>query len=211
MPKFCNIRDYLKVAYIADVVDDAEFVLLYDTVKSKNRDLPYWLYNGFDLDSLSNCECEEEFRFSKNDIFLLYDALNIPEDIICYNGTKINGIEGLCIFLKRFAYPCRYSDMIPRFGRSVPELCLASNYVMDYLYANYHHKLTSLNQPWLAPACLEEFCAAIHLGLHFNHAGDLLMAQYVLYVDLVSFRECCTMDINVYMPSNFNQLLPPTD
>ena len=59
--------------------------------------------------------------------------------------------------MKTFAYPCRYSDMIPRFARSVPELCIISNDIMDYLYHNFHHKLTSLNQPWLAPARLEEF------------------------------------------------------
>ena len=63
--------------------------------------------------------------------------------------------------MKRFAYPCRYSDTIPIFDGSVPELCIISNYIMDYLYHNFHHKLTSLNQPWLAPARLEEFCNTI--------------------------------------------------
>ena len=67
----------------------------------------------------------------KNDIYLLQDVLRIPDEITCYNRTKVDGIEGLCIFLKRFAYPCGYSDMIPHFSRSVQELCLVSNAVMN--------------------------------------------------------------------------------
>lgn len=38
------------------------------------------------------------------------------------NETVDGGMEGLCILLKMFAYPCRLSDLVPRFERSVPEL-----------------------------------------------------------------------------------------
>lgn len=33
-----------------------------------------------------------------------------------YQRRKVDGIEGLCMVLKRCAYPCRYSDMVPRNG-----------------------------------------------------------------------------------------------
>ena len=58
----------------------------------------------------------------KADIPLLIDALRMPPEFVCGNDTVCDATEGLCILLKRFAYPCRYSDMIPIFGRSVPEL-----------------------------------------------------------------------------------------
>ncbi|KAK2564013.1 hypothetical protein P5673_012222 [Acropora cervicornis] len=45
---------------------------------------------------------------------------------------QCDGVEGLCIMLKRFAYPCRYSDLIPIFERSVPELSMISNEVVDW-------------------------------------------------------------------------------
>ena len=77
-----------------------------------------------DLDSLENDEYVSEFRFEKKDLYILGETLEIPESIFCYNGTKVNGTESLSIFLKRFAYPCRYSHMISRFGTPVPELCL---------------------------------------------------------------------------------------
>ena len=88
------------------------------------------LISKFDLDSLENDEYVSEFWFEKKDVYILGETLDIPESIICCNGTKVDGIESLCIFLKRFAYPCRYLDMISRLGRPVPELCLLSNHVI---------------------------------------------------------------------------------
>ena len=43
---------------------------------------------------------------------------------ICSQGTIFGGLEGLCILLRRLAYPCRYSDLLQRFGRPVPELSM---------------------------------------------------------------------------------------
>ena len=36
--------------------------------------------------------------------------LRIRAEFTCYNGLAV---EAMCIFLKRFAYPCRYADLIP--------------------------------------------------------------------------------------------------
>ena len=65
----------------------------------------------------------------KNDIFRLKDALRIPDVIRTTNRLVVDGIDALCIFLKRFAYPCRYSDMIQRFGRPVLILSMVSNQI----------------------------------------------------------------------------------
>lgn len=66
------------------------------------------------------------------------------------------------MFLKRFAYPCRLSDMIPRFGRSVPEISLILSEVTDHIVGTHGHLLHDLNQPWLQPAKLEHYAQAIH-------------------------------------------------
>ena len=63
----------------------------------------------------------------KADIPLLIDALRMPPEFVCGNGIVCHATEGLCIPLKRFAFPCHYSDMKPFFGRSVPELSIISN------------------------------------------------------------------------------------
>ena len=74
-----------------------------------------------------------EFRFAPSEINLLGKALRIPEKFICPNGTVDSGEEGLMMLLKRFAYPCRLSDMVPRFGRSVPEISLILAEVTDHV------------------------------------------------------------------------------
>ena len=81
---------------------------------------------------------------------------------MCYNGLHVDGIEALCILLKRFAYPYKYFDMLPRFAKPIPQLCLASNHVMSFVYDKWGHLLTSLEQPWLSPVNLIKFAQVIH-------------------------------------------------
>ena len=38
---------------------------------------------------MENDECIAEFRFEKQDIFDLKDILQIPDRVICYNGTML--------------------------------------------------------------------------------------------------------------------------
>ena len=151
MGSFRDTRNVLLESYSENIMDDTEFSLLYDLNTSHNPDFPYWNYSQFDLESISEAECKAEFRFYKNDIYMLADRLGLPETISCYNRSKLGNIEGLCIYLRRFAYPFRYGDMIPRFGRSVPELSMISNYVMKFLYSTFNSKLRDMNQNWLSP------------------------------------------------------------
>ena len=157
-----DVRDLLLLSFCEEYIDETEFFLLYNLNLSSNPDFPYWTYEPFELQSLNDAECMAEFRFFKNDIYRLSDTLQLPENIVCYNGTKVNKIEGLCIFLKRYSYPCRYGDMIPRFARSVPELCMICTYILNWIYDNFRHKLRDFNQAWLSPIKLEEYAAAIH-------------------------------------------------
>ena len=69
----------------------------------------------------------------RNNIYELRDVFNIPDQLVCCNGTSVIGIEDWCIYLKRYSYPCRFSDMIPRFGRSVQELCVISNWLLNHI------------------------------------------------------------------------------
>ena len=111
-----DVRNQLLQSYDDDLIDDEDFVLLYDLNRSKYPYFPYWEYDRFDLDQLSDVECKAEFRFSKSDINALIDILHIPDEISCYNRTLASGTEAFCILLRRFSYPNRYSDMISRFG-----------------------------------------------------------------------------------------------
>ena len=56
-------RESILFAYNDGVIDNETCILLYDLNKSKNPDLPYWIYGRFDLDSLSDEECVPQFPF----------------------------------------------------------------------------------------------------------------------------------------------------
>ena len=62
----------------------------------------------------------------------LADALGIPPVIKCQQRSICDGTEGLCMLLRRFAYPCRLSDMIARFGRPVPVMSMITKEVMNF-------------------------------------------------------------------------------
>ena len=142
-------------------INDEEFLLLFDINKSDNLDLPYKNYENFNLDLLEDDECVSEFRFHKRDIPLLAEVLQIPESITCYQRSVCDGVEALCIALKRLAYPCRYLDLIARFARAVPVLCLINNHLVDFIYETHKHRLLQWNQHLLNANALEEYTAAI--------------------------------------------------
>ena len=65
------------------------------------------------------------------------------------------------MLLKRVSYPCRYSDMIPRFGRPVSVLSLITNHTLDYIYENHGHLITQWNRNILNPRALQSYADSI--------------------------------------------------
>ena len=162
MATFREAREALLLANDLDLIDDEEMLLLYDFNTSKNLDIPYWKYEKFELDSLSDDECKSEFRFLKHDIYALLDVLNLPDKITCQNRFFVYSDEALCLLLRRFAYPCRYEDLVPRFGRPVPQLSMVVSETMDLLYARFGNLFSRLNQPWLSQANLVDFSQSVY-------------------------------------------------
>ena len=139
-----EINDLILELYYDDIVDDDiidddddHVVLLLDGQRHRRNlhlEQPYWQYLAFDLEQMEDCECEVECRFTKRDVYQLVETFELPEEIRCYNGTVLNSVEALCICLKRFAYTCRYVDLILRFARPVPHLRKISNMVIDRIF-----------------------------------------------------------------------------
>ena len=109
MPSLKMARNHLLISHYEGIIDDEEFLLLYDLNTSSNLDLPYDLYERFDFDGLDDDECLSEFRFRKHDLPLLAEVLQIPDKITLYQRS-------LCLVLRRLAYPCRYADLISTFA-----------------------------------------------------------------------------------------------
>lgn len=102
------------------------------------------------------------FRFAKADIPQLAQVLRLPNKVTGYQGTVCYKIEALCLFLHRLAYPCRYSDLIPIFGRPKEELSIISNAVLDFIYTEHKHLLNTFLAPWMNQEHLSLYCEAIH-------------------------------------------------
>ncbi|CAH3188639.1 unnamed protein product, partial [Porites evermanni] len=78
---------------------------------------------------LSEIQCEEMFRFGKDDILHLCEALELPEFYTGHQGSVFTGIEALMVMLRRLAYPNRLCDLVDIFGRAEPELSIVFNMV----------------------------------------------------------------------------------
>ena len=100
----------------------------------------------------------------KRDIPRLRDTLDLSNEINFhfYSDLVFDSTEAVCIFLSRLAYPCRYVDMVPLFGRSVPQLSMIFKQAIDLIDFIHNHRLIDLNQGWLSPRCLKAFVDSAH-------------------------------------------------
>ena len=78
--------------------------------------------------------------------------------MVTYNGLAVGSIPALCIYLKRFTYPCRYEDMVSHFARPVLELCIITNHMIDWVYNRWHHLLSRYNLDLLYPGKSDAIC-----------------------------------------------------
>ena len=164
MPGLREVREQLLLAFDENIIDEEVFLLLYDVNRSSNPDFDYLSYNLFDFDVYPEAECYNELRFKKIDLKRLKNALHIPNEIVCtsYNNIRVDGLEALCIVLRRLCYPNRFADLIPRFGRPVPQLSMIFKQTLDFLILEWDHLLSDLNQTWLSPERLRFFADVIH-------------------------------------------------
>ena len=111
MCSFKEAREMLLLSHDMNVINDYEVPLLLEENTSRNPEFSYGLYHRFDLDEIPEPECKAEMRFNRNDIPVLAEALELPETFVCSQRTVTvaDKLEGLCLLLRRTAYPCRYS------------------------------------------------------------------------------------------------------
>ena len=134
---FKEIRELATLCF--GYISATEFAVLLDQYESCNSDFPHDEYMPFDLDDMDKIECLVEFRFEKQHIPLVAEALRIPPYFIM-----------------------EQSDTIHRFARPVPVLSMVTNKVLNHLYQIHGHRLTQWNDTILHPQVLEQYAEAIH-------------------------------------------------
>ena len=156
-----QVEEMLLLSFLHGFISEEEFGVLHEVLQTKNPIFPHSDYERFTLHTLEESEIFAEFRVRKRDIERLADVLGLPESFVCHQRTRADKIEGLCTVLKRLAYPCRYSGLIHRFGRAVPELSMITNAVKEFIYQNHHHRLTQWNATLLSPRKLQQYVDAV--------------------------------------------------
>ena len=69
-------------------------------------------------------------------------------------------MEGLYILLRQLSYPCRYGNMLQRFAKPVPILCMVANKLFDHIYNHNGYRVTKWNHDILAPVKLQTYVDA---------------------------------------------------
>ena len=64
----------LLLSYVENIIDEDEFVLLYEFNNSKEI-YPFWKYDKFDLENMDEAQCKREFRFLRSHIYDLKNVL----------------------------------------------------------------------------------------------------------------------------------------
>ena len=112
MANFRETTACIAYAYRNRFINQREYVLLYVLHKSKNPEFPHWNNERFDFDQKTSDECKAVFRFYREDIYKLAEQLQLTNEITTYNGLVVASAPSLCMYLKRYAYPCQYGDFI---------------------------------------------------------------------------------------------------
>jgi hypothetical protein len=197
MASFKSVRDLLLIGFDKGLLDKEECLLLYEQYSSLNAEYPYTSYSAFDLELKDEVECRTELRVENNDIPGLADTVRIPENVKCYQGTICGREEALCILLKRFAYPCRYFDLIPTFGSPVPELAMINNKMISLIFDIHDHRLTEWNHQILHPEARETYATAVSdKGAALTNCLVSYMERSVRFVHLEKTKESYIMVIN---------------
>ena len=158
---------------------------------------------------MNGAECLAESRFRKHDLQILSEVLQIPDSFRCYQRSVVDGMEGLCIVLRRLSHPCRYNDMISRFALPVPVLSMASNDVLNFIYNTHRRRISGTTMCLIQlhyrftvmPLLTKELLYIIVLGS--------LMGPFNPYADQEITKESSTTAIRGFSLQNFSVSLYP--
>ena len=132
-----------------DLLDNYDMLMLILADCEKCGPPVHFKYQRFAMENYSDDEFKKYFRFTKEHVVELCCLLQLKENYKSGSCLIWSGLEGLCLVLRRLAYPNRLCDLVPMFGRHVTELSVIFNIMLDALFRKHHHKLQQVNQSWV--------------------------------------------------------------
>ncbi|KAL1474232.1 hypothetical protein MTO96_021335 [Rhipicephalus appendiculatus] len=112
------------------------------------------------VDTMKQETFRRQFRFSKDDLPVLTETLKIPT-IRSSQSVTVSGQEALLMGLRRLAYPNRWWDLEPLFGRHSSALSNIVSQLFGHIDSTFGHLLADVNNHnWLTLAGLEQYSEA---------------------------------------------------
>eukprot|EP00117_Sycon_ciliatum_P040717 scpid79393/ scgid29877/ len=153
------------MAYFEGIIDETRMLMIFAALEEdyELEDDSKSYGDRLDLNSLTSAECKDSFRFTKEQLLDLCDALQLPDVMKGPNRSRWSGIEGLCVLLRRLCYPNRLCDLEHFFGRPSSTLSIISNCVCLFVYRRWRHLLDDFaSQPWFTPDILRSCVEAVN-------------------------------------------------
>ncbi|KAL1470034.1 hypothetical protein MTO96_040712 [Rhipicephalus appendiculatus] len=122
------------------------------------------------VDTMNEETFRRQFRFSKDDLPALTETLKIPT-IRSSQGVTVSGQEALLMGLCRLAYPNRWWDLEPLFGRHSSALSNIVSQLLGHIDSTFGHLLADVNNhSWLTLTDLEQ---------HSEHTSSIVLMAIV--------------------------------
>ena len=90
-----KVHEMLCLCLIEEIIDEEEFVLLYEAYRPSNLPFPHSANEKFSLVNKDPAEGKADFRVEKRDIPLLFDVLRVPPVYQCRNGIATRILKSL--------------------------------------------------------------------------------------------------------------------
>jgi hypothetical protein len=99
------------------------------------------------LQSFSEEECWDFFRFRKDQLSELIVLLSLPRYFTCANGLTCPGEHALLMYKYHLSYPTKLQRMQTVFGREMSQLSRLENRVKSFLVSRHRRKVVG-NVRW---------------------------------------------------------------
>ena len=150
----------------------------------------------FKLTNFTDLVIKRLFRFRREDLTQLQAAVRIPDQVVTRDFDVVDGLEALCIVLRRLVYPNRWIELRKLFGRKHSSLSRIFYHVVRHINRNFAHLLVSLDQNWLTEDDFALFAASItQKGGVVQNCLDFLTAPLEEFPDHQDSKEQCSAGI----------------
>ncbi|KAH9382903.1 hypothetical protein HPB48_023525 [Haemaphysalis longicornis] len=108
-----------------------------------------------DINRIDRRLFEQQFRFQKDDIDGLVEALLIPEVVVSAHKVNVPGRDARCLALRHLAYPNKWCHLQSIFGLRYSVMSSVTSKVLKHIVGTFGHLLNDCNNhTWLSPSAL---------------------------------------------------------